>query len=134
MSKTKDVILKKIKDKKIKIKPRWKFVAEDVGIRTVVAIGLLGAAIALSTIGFFLDLYNPKDLAEFGEVGWQLFKEDFPYFWLISAIGLGIAGWFLEPKIGSNYKKSSRFWTIITLVTIAFLTFGIIILRNLLKI
>ena len=133
MKKSSKEILNKIKNGKLKMKPRWRFVAEDIGIKTIAAMGLMGAAIGISMIGFFWEMYDPRELTNYGEIGWQLLREDFPYFWLISALALGVAAWYLEPKIGDNYKKSSWFWMIISLVGIVILAIGVTVLRKLLK-
>lgn len=128
MNKTKREILEKIKTNKIKMRPKWKFVAEEIGGKVVTAIVLIGASVAMATVGVFVDRYNPIELSKYGEIGWQLLREDFPYLWLISALVLGIAGWQAEEKLGDNYKREWWFWAGVTVVAVTIMS---VIIANL---
>lgn len=134
MNKTKKKILEKIRKNEVKMKPKWKFEAEKAGVSGGVVLTMLLAAIGLSMVAVFWQVYNPKELAEYGEVGWALFKEDFPYLWLFGAIILGIGGVILESKLGDNYKKPTKVLVILAATVIAGLTIVTVWTRNLLKI
>jgi len=115
-------ILNKIKKGEVKMKPRWKFVAEEAGVKALIIGILIMCATGLSMLSLFWELYQPTELIGFGEIGWQLIKEDFPYLWLIVALILGGSGLYLEPKIGNNYRKGWQFWTIVTILVVFGLT------------
>ena len=106
MNKTKKEILKKIKSGEVRMKPKWEFTAirwAEVGM-WLMSIGLV--ILAWVSIGHFMQIYDPKELAEFGDLGWQIFYEDFPYIWGFVAIFSLIIGLLLMVKFGDNYKRS----------------------------
>ena len=102
----KNKILDKIKSGEVKMKPKWKFEVikwSEVGI-WVVMVGL--AVVGAMGIGYFLMIYNLVELSEFGDLGWQIFYEDFPYILGgISILGI-IVGLVTMMNIGHNYKRS----------------------------
>lgn len=118
MNKTKKEILEKIKTNKIKMRPKWKFEAENIGFKTLALVIILGSALGLAMVGVFVAMYNPVELSGYGEIGWDLIKADFPYLWLISTIVLGITGWLIEKNLGDNYKRGWIFWAGVTAVAI----------------
>lgn len=101
-------ILEKIKSEKIQMKPRWKFVAEMWEERALWCLLIFAAGLSVSGIAFFAQRYNPKDLFEYGSVGWQVFYEDFPYYWLTGAIIfwiMAIKMWF---NLDNNYRIATK--------------------------
>lgn len=101
-------ILKKIKSGEIRMKPRWRFVLKMWEERTLWLMLILAAGLSISSIVYFINIYNPKELAEFGWIGWQVFWEDFPYYWLLGMIIF----WILAMKqwlgLGENYRKTNK--------------------------
>ena len=88
------------------MKPRWKFEATKwgevgiwIGMMGIVVVGVMG-------IAYFLTIYNLSELSEFGDLGWQIFYEDFPYIWGIIAMISLVTATFVFIKIGRNYKRS----------------------------
>lgn len=107
---------------------------EETGVKSGLALVLLLVAIGLSMVVIFWQVYNPSELTEYGEVGWALIKEDFPYLWLLGAVVLGIGGVVLESKVGENYKKTTMVLVILTAAIIVGLTMLTVWARNLLQI
>jgi len=99
-------ILNKIKSEEVKMKPKWEFEVKKWG-EMGIWIGMIGAVVAgIMGIAYFMTIYNISELSEFGDLGWQIFYEDFPYIWGIIAIfSLGI-GFFVMLNSGNNYKRS----------------------------
>lgn len=98
--------MQKIKTGKMAMKPRWEFVA-TMWAETAIWLGVTGLmAMALVVIGYFFKLYSPGELSQFGDLGWQIFYEDFPYYWIVTSIFSLIAGGGILLKIGNNYKRS----------------------------
>lgn len=126
----KNEIMKKISKGEIKMKPRWEFVARTLGLRGMWWLIVSGAAWSILGIGYFLDLYNPAELAEFGEIGRRVFLEDFPYYWLIGSIVLLIAAIKLMSKLGENYKKTTRLTILLTGLAAIMVTGLMILVKN----
>jgi hypothetical protein len=102
----KNNILNKIKSGEVKMKPKWKFemiMWSEIGLWIVTMIGVV---MAIMGIAYFLTIYNIFELLEFGDLGWQIFYEDFPYIWGFVAIFSLIIGLLLMVKFGDNYKRS----------------------------
>lgn len=108
-------ILKKIESGKIRMKPKWQFVIQNWAEWGVWVVTILMMVMAGGTIGYFMTVYNPAKWIEFGELGWQVFYEDFPYFWMIVWILFSIGGGTLLLNIGKNYKRSWKKNLIITI-------------------
>lgn len=120
-------ILKKIKSGEVKMKPAWEFTITrwvEVGM-WLTSIGLM--MLATVSIGYFLQIYNPKELMEYGDIGWQLFYEDFPYYWLLASVFFLITGSMVWLKIGDNYKKSWQKNLLLTIIVVFSIT-GLILL------
>lgn len=121
-TKTKIKILNEIKTGKIKMTPRWAFWLRDVGMGGGTLLAMLLAAIGLSIIIGFWKTYQPMGLAEYGEVGWELIKMDFPYLWLFGGLILILASVVLTSKIGDNYKRATKWVVVMTIFTVLLLT------------
>lgn len=134
MNNTRRRILEKIKKKEIRMKPRWIFWLEEAGAKSGLGLILLLVAIGLSMVVMFWQVYNPSELTEYGEAGWALIREDFPYLWLLGAVVLGIGGVVLESKLGENYKRTTTVLVFLTTATIVGLTALTVWARNLLQI
>lgn len=97
-------ILGKIKSGEIKMKPRWRFVVEMWEQRALWLLFLFGLGLSIMGMWFFAQRYNPKDLFEYGSIGWQVFYEDFPYYWLFGAIIFWMVSIKTWLSLGSNYR------------------------------
>jgi len=97
------------------MKPKWQFVAKIWVERGIWLISIGTIVTAILAINYFLTIYDPKKLAEFGDLGWQVFYEDFPYFWMLVWIIFALGGGTLLLHIGNNYRRS---WQKNVLITI----------------
>ena len=123
MNKTKKIILQKIKNGQVKMKPKWWFEMADKSMRGVWVMALLLSAIAITMIGIFVREYQPLSLLELGEVGKQLLIEDFPYWWLMGGGLFLILAVVIIGNIGNNYRrKKNEMWL---------MTLGIVLLLSL---
>ena len=99
-------ILDKIKKGEVKMKPKWEFEVVKWG-EIGLWISMVGAVVAgIMGIAYFMTIYSIEELAEFGDLGWQIFYEDFPYIWGGVAIFSLMIGFFVMLKSGNNYKRS----------------------------
>jgi len=82
---------------------------------------ILGAGLSILGINYFARKYNPKELVEFGSVGWSVFYEDFPYYWLAGAVIFWILAIKIWLNLGNNYRVALKKVIIVgalTLITI----------------
>ena len=99
-------ILNKIKNGEIKMKPKWEFELVKFG-EIGLWISMVGAVVTgVMGIAYFMAIYNMNELSEFGDLGWQIFYEDFPYVWGGVAIFSLMVGLLVMIKSGNNYKRS----------------------------
>lgn len=124
-------ILSKIKSGEIKMKPKWEFAVKAMGIRGMWALLLSGVAWSVLGIVYFVNLYNPIELAQFGDVGRQVFLEDFPYYWLLgTGLFLFLATRLLS-KLGENYRKTTKWMVLITGIGALLITAMMFLVRKL---
>lgn len=101
-------ILGKIKSGEIQMKPKWKFVVALWEQRIIWLMFIFGAGLSVSGINYFARKYSPKELVEFGSVGWRVFYEDFPYYWLVGAIIFWILALKTWLNLDSNYRITTK--------------------------
>jgi hypothetical protein len=101
-------ILEKIKSGEIQMEPKWKFVVKIWEKRALWISLIFAVGLSISGIAFFAQRYNPKDLFEYGSVGWQVFYEDFPYYWLFGAFVFWISGIKIWQEFDNNYQVTSE--------------------------
>lgn len=108
MKKTKleDRVLGKIKKDKVKMKPKIWFMAQEWGLKSFVGIAMVGVGLLLLTMGYMLDVNSSWGLLDFGDLGWELFLQDFPFVFLLGSIGLLIVAVVGFGKVGENYKRA----------------------------
>lgn len=110
-------IMEKIKKDKIKMRPKFVFVAEKI----ILVIGLV-LSVIISIILINLALYIIKnngamEFLEFGREGWAAFWEAFPYGFLIwTAIFIGLT-YLTFRQFDFSYKKPSFQFIIMILAT-----------------
>lgn len=125
-------ILEKINKGEIKMKPKWEFVVKSIGVKWLWLMLVLGSAWSILGITFFVELYNPMELAEFGDVGRQVFLEDFPYYWLGGVVLFLILATNLLARLGDNYKKTTKIILLLTGMTALGLTLVMLVANRLL--
>ena len=127
-------LMEKISKSEVKMKPKWQFTLQATSFKGIWLLSILAGAIALSVIGYFIILYNPRELIlEYGVVGRQLLLTDFPYLWLGGALVFFVGGAILFSKLGLNYKRQTKIVLLITSVLIVVATVAIMAIRLWLK-
>jgi len=98
-------IMSQIKSGKVKLRSRYIFLAEKVGIGSAFVFSLLLAVLFLALLFFYLKSSDNLIYLSFGSRGLFAFLETFPYLLLISlVISIFIAGFILK-KSGVMYQK-----------------------------
>jgi hypothetical protein len=101
-------ILKQIETGEIKMKPKWKFVMKVWELRGLWLLLILGTGLSIMGIAYFVEMYNPKELVEFESIGWQVFWEDFPYYWLLGVVVFWVMSIKLWFNLGENYRNTTK--------------------------
>lgn len=97
-------VLEKIKEKKIKPKPKWMFSLRDIGFWVIFSISLILGSISTSLIIFILR-NNDWDLhSKLGHGLLQFIFITLPYFWLIFLVFFLIISYYNLRKTKSGYK------------------------------
>lgn len=99
-------ILNKIKSGEVKMRPKWEFEVKKWAEIGLWLVTILAVVTGIMGIAYFMTIYNIRELSEFGDLGWQIFYEDFPYVWGFVAIFSLVAGVLVMIKTGNNYKRS----------------------------
>lgn len=98
-------IMSQIKSGKVKLRSRYIFLAEKVGIGSAFVFSLLLAVLFLALLFFYLKSSDNLIYLSFGSRGLFAFLETFPYLLLVSLIiSIFIAGFILK-KSGVMYQK-----------------------------
>ena len=106
--KTKDMVMEKISSGKIKMRPRWQFLAQIYGMKSLTVLMLFGSSLVLATMVYLVEIDHPLELFSYGEVGRAVFLDDFPSLLFLASIILGMGGILLYSKIGTHYKKNMK--------------------------
>jgi len=103
-------IINKIKESKIKPKPKWQFIFLNFFIWFLGLIALALSALVFSVI-IHIFIYNDWDAMQY--IGGNFIKFIFiiiPYFWLVFLLGFSLALFFIIRRTKKGYKYS--FWKI----------------------
>jgi hypothetical protein len=126
-------IMGKIEKNEVKMKPKWEFEAKKIGVEGVWVMTILLTAIAISMLITFWEMYNPGELGEYGDVGIELIRQDFPYLWLLAGIILTTAGVAILSNLGRNYKKRRRVLLLMDMGIVALVSILVLLLKSLFK-
>lgn len=98
-------IMGKIKDGKLKLKSKYIFWAEKLGLSTAFTLSVILSIIFFNLILFYLKETDNLKYLSFGKIGIFAFLESFPYLLVVLFIILIISSSFLLTKSDVSYKK-----------------------------
>ena len=124
-------LMQKIKTGKVVMKPKWEFKLKEWGTEGIGLVAVAVAAVALTALYYFIKIYDPREWLPFGQIGWQIFLEDFPYYWLILNLFFVCAGVWLWSRVGQNYKKTRGGLALAVVGGVLLLSIGLILFRGL---
>ena len=120
-------IMNKIQTGKVKLRSRYIFLAEKLGIGSVVVLSLLLGALAINLLLFYLRATDNLIYLSFGRVGILAFLESFPYLLVIGFILFIFLIGFIIKKTHISYKRpfaySAALFILIIIVGGAALTY-----------
>lgn len=120
-------IMKDIKNGKVKLKSKYLFLAERLGLGSGIVLTILLAALVFNLILFYMQETDNLIYLTFGPNGFLPFLESFPYLLVVIFIIIIFLVGFLIKKTDFVYKKSFGEWSIYLILFImaigTFLTF-----------
>ena len=118
-------IMDKIKDGRIKLKSKYIFWAEKLGLGTAFTLSVILSILFFNLILFYLKETDNLKYLSFGKFGIFAFLESFPYLLVIAFILLIILAGYLITKSDASYKKP--FGQIIIVMISIIMFFGVIL-------
>ncbi len=119
-TKIKKTIMKKVKDKEIRIKPKWWWRVGDGLVRGSWAVGILVLMWVGVGLRWWWEFFDPREWWQYGQFGRQVVWDEAPKWWLLGLlVGITILGrWYR--RLGENYRKNNfGAWIMIGLVVAA---------------
>jgi len=98
-------IMGKIKTGQVKIRSKYVFIAEKLGLGTAFALSVLLSILLFNLILFYLKETDNLKYLSFGKFGVFAFLESFPYLLVIAFVVLIVLSGYLITKSDVSYKK-----------------------------
>jgi hypothetical protein len=98
-------IMGKIKSGQVKLKSKYVFLAEKLGLGTAFALSVLLSVLFFNLIFFYLKETDNLKYLSFGKFGVFAFLESFPYLLVIAFVVLIILSGYLLTRSDVSYKK-----------------------------
>jgi len=98
-------VMKDIHSGKVKLRSRYIFLAEKLGLGSAVILSLLLGALAFNVLFFYLRATDNLIYLSFGRAGLFAFLESFPYLLVIGCIILVFLAGILVKKSNLSYKR-----------------------------
>ncbi len=105
-------IMREIESGRVKLRSRYLFVAEKLGLGSAIALTIVLTVFIFSLLLFYLKATDSLIYLSFGRVGVYAFLESFPYALVIAVILLILAGGMLLRKSEVSYKKPFRYFAL----------------------
>lgn len=106
--KLEEKIMDQIKKGKIKVRSKYVFLAEKLGIGSAFVLSFILAILFFNLILFYLKTSDNLKYLSFGSFGFLAFLDSFPYLLVVSFIILLVIIIFIFSKTRFSYKKSFR--------------------------
>ena len=100
-----DKVIKQIKDDDVKMRSKWIFVAEKLGMESGVLLSILIGIIMLSFVLYVVEKNGAFEFTEFGFGGWLVVFDNIPYDLVIIAIVFFIIANYIIRQFDFSYRK-----------------------------
>lgn len=104
-TKLEDKIMSKIKNGQVKLRSKYIFLAEKLGLGSAFALSVVLAVLFLNLFFFYLKTTDNLEYLSFGSAGIYAFLESFPYLLVISFMMFLFLAGYLLAKTDFSYKK-----------------------------
>lgn len=118
-----DQILKKIKTDDVKMRSKWFFVAERLGLESGLLLSLLIGVAILCLMIYIMEENGAFEFTEFGPSGWPVIWDNIPLDLVIAAVVFFIIANYIIKQFDFSYKKPFYIFSCSALVVIA--SFGL---------
>ncbi len=98
-------VMSQIKTGRIKLRSKYIFLAEKLGLGSAVALSVLLAVLFFNLVLFYLKTSDNLDYLSFGSRGFYAFLESFPFALAAGLIALVLVSAFIIKKSGFLYEK-----------------------------
>lgn len=110
--KLEDRIMPKIKNRQVKLRSKYIFLAERLGLGSAFALSVVLAALFFNLFFFYLKATDNLGYLSFGSDGVYAFLESFPYLLTVSFILFLFMAGHLLTKSDYSYKKPFRYFAV----------------------
>jgi hypothetical protein len=114
-------IMNKIKTGQVKLKSKYVFLAEKLGLGTAFTLSIVLSALLFNLILFYMKETDNLYYLSFGKNGVLAFLESFPYALVVAFILFIILAGYLITKSDVSYKKPFGYFTVSLIVFVMFL-------------
>lgn len=114
-------IMQKIQKEQVKIRSKWFFIAQKLGLESSLALLIICGVIILNAILYIMQKNNAFEFISFGIPGWQVVLNNIPFDLIIILILLIIVANITYKKFDISYHKPFYYFTIILIAVIGFI-------------
>jgi len=100
-----DKVMTEIKSGRVKLRSKYIFLAEKLGLGSALALTVVLAAVILSVTAFYLNASESMWYLGFGHRGLGAFLESFPYQLVLAVVGLVLIAGIILKKTSFAYNK-----------------------------
>jgi|GEM_PF-1447458 len=100
-----DKVLDKIEQEDVKMRSKWFFIAEKLGLESGLLLSILVIIILLCFTLYIMDQKGAFEFTEFGPRGWPLIFANIPFELIILAVVFFIVSSFLIKQFDFSYRK-----------------------------
>lgn len=111
-------IMEQIHDKKVKMKSRWIFIAQKLGLESGLALAIILAVLLVNSIFYIMQRNGAFEFASFGLEGWRVILDNIPYDLIIALIILIITANYIYKKFDLSYHKPLYYFTLLSICLI----------------
>ncbi len=123
-------IMSKIRSGKVKLKSKYIFLAEKLGMESAFALSVILSVLFANLFFFYLKSTDNLEYLSFGSDGIYAFLESFPYLLVASFIVFILIAGYLLAKADFSYKKPFKYFAL-SLITFVFVSGGVLAYTNL---
>jgi hypothetical protein len=118
-------IMSRIRSGKVKLRSRYIFLAEKLGMESAFALSVILSILFANLFFFYLKSTDNIEYLSFGSDGIYAFLESFPYLLIIAFIIFILVSGYLLSKTDFSYKKPFKFF-LLSLLTFVFVSGGVL--------
>jgi len=109
-------IMSQIKTGKIKLRSKYIFLAEKLGLNSALVLTVILAVLFFSLVLFYIRATDNLEYLSFGKDGLLAFLESFPYLLVVSFILFLFLAGFIITKTNWSYKKPFKYFAVSLIV------------------